>query len=172
MAIVYEQVAAGHHCSVMIAADRLEEVRAHWMRDTDRIEIDGDSTPDHFKQAGFLCYWLRRRQTVSLSSRKIISEQHQQIQDLYLMNGNEITAFLVAFRLAAYFEFKDQIDSVENIEQEISGLHLSHAFVSDIAVLMKNKNLSPHALYITLRGLFYNLSAPRRLKTAEIHSIN
>src|SRR5947209_2960256 len=57
----YCTIAEGFGCEVFTSERRLNEAHALWVDDLVRMRIDGESQPDHFKHAGALAYWLRRR---------------------------------------------------------------------------------------------------------------
>ncbi|HEY0327746.1 MAG TPA: hypothetical protein VGC77_01505 [Rhodopseudomonas sp.] len=159
LAFQYDDIAKRHSCEIRISPTRLEEVRLLWKRDTGRIDILGDTIPDHFKQAGFLAYWLRRRMVVGWSERH--SAQHPTAeQDRFLLAVNEVCAFLVGLRLCVYFEYKDLIDSTDHIGHRLQELHLARNLKFDIATLLRHKNVSPHALYLIYRTLFYDMTKP------------
>ena len=161
----YSDIAGRHGCSIEFSATRLEEARLLWVRDTGRIDIDSDTTPDHFKQAGFLVYWLRRRGVVNFARRvKPIAGIEE--QDHFLLSPNEIASFLVGFRLSLFFASKHLIDERDHIGHDLQGLTFDSSLKFDIATLLKHKNVSPHSLYLILRTLFYQL--PRPLRTAPI----
>ena len=161
LAYQYDDIAKRHHCEVRLSPTRLEEARLLWLRDTGRIDIDGDTIPDHFKQAGFLAYWLRRRMVVSWWQRSLVDEPTEE-QDRFLLGANEICAFFVGFRICLYFEFKEEINSRDHIGHLLQELALESSLKFDIATLLKHKNVSPHSLYLIYRTLFYDMKRPER----------
>lgn len=161
LAYQYENIARQHACEITLSATRLEEARLLWMRDSERIDIRGDTTPDHFKQVGFLVYWLRRRMVVHASRRDLAREAFEE-QDRFVLAANEICAFLIGLRLTMYFELKSFIDSQDHVGHEIQRLQLDDSLKFDVATLLKHKNVSPHSLYLIYRTLFYDLQRPQR----------
>lgn len=157
----YEQIAAGHDCNVKISATHAKDARDLWVRDRKRIEVAEDSTPDHFKQAGFLTYWLRRRLAVETTHRYQIHAFIED-QDSFVLGVNDICAFLFGFRLCLYFEFRELIAAGADISAELRKIVVEDHLKHDIATLMRGKNLSPHALYLIFRTLFVDLRRPRR----------
>jgi hypothetical protein len=155
----YDDIAKRHHCEIRLSPTRLEEARLLWLRDTGRIDIQGDTIPDHFKQAGFLAYWLRRRLVVNWWQRSLVEEATVE-QDKFLLSANEICAFLLGFRLCLYFEFKEQIDGRDHIGHLLQELTFASNLKFDVATLLKHKNVSPHALYLIYRTLFYDMKKP------------
>jgi hypothetical protein len=134
---------------------RSGDAQALWLRDVDRLDVKGND-PNHFKRAGFLVYWLRRRVIIERCETLAFSTSQQEIQkDLYT-NVNELVAFLIGFQLCAYFALKDKIDESADITEQISRLRLPVAYISDITTLLKSKNVSPHALYLIYASLFHD----------------
>jgi hypothetical protein len=83
-------------------------------------------------------------------------------QDKFLLSPNEICAFLIGFRLCLYFSLKHLIDESDHIGHEIQARTLDANLKFDVATLLKHKNVSPHALYLIYRTLFYVLERPAR----------
>lgn len=157
----YQDIADRHGCRIELSTTRLEEARSLWARDTDRIDIKTETPPDHFKQAGFLVYWLRRRAVLNFAQRREsgvdISEQ-----DRFLFGSNEVAAFLIGFRLCLFFEMKHFIDTGDHIGHDVQKYIFDGELKFDIATLLKHKNVSPHSLYLIFRALFYDLRRPPR----------
>ncbi|ABD88962.1 hypothetical protein [Rhodopseudomonas palustris] len=164
IAFQYDDIAKRHLCELRISPTRLEEARLLWKRDTGRIDILGDTIPDHFKQAGFLAYWLRRRMVVGWWQRNLVDHASEE-QDKFLLSVNEVCAFFVGLRLCVYFEMKSQIDENDHIGHALQDINLGSDLKFDVATLLKHKNVSPHALYLIYRTLFYDLSKPPRKAT-------
>lgn len=164
VAAAYDQIAFSHGCNIRMSADRTDEARLFWARDIGRLEIHGDTVPDHFKQAGFLAYWLRRRIVVQHVSRAIAfdhdEDQHRQTQ--FVMMSNEFCAFVLGFRICVFFVYGHLADEGDDIAADLERIQVEPSLLFDIAALMKNKNVSPHSLYTVFRSLFYNLELPKR----------
>lgn len=172
IATQYNLIAKGFGCSLKLSAFRLEDARRLWIRDVDRIEIeprfdvesapnatDRDGIPNHFKQIGFLVYWLRRRCVVESieRNRPAAEKPHQTPQDRFILSGNEICAFLLGFRICQFFEMSLTADPDEDVAARIRQINLEAHLIHDAATLLRHKNLSPHALYLIYRALFYRL---------------
>jgi hypothetical protein len=168
IAFAYEQIADSYGCKVHLSAARTDEARLFWMRDVGRIDLDGDTTPDHFKQAGFLAYWLRRRVSLNHVIRQEFGSVERTLQTRFVMSGNELCAFIVGFRICVFFVYGRLAEEVESLEQFIDSVILDDALVFDVAALMKNKNVSPHALYALYRALFHDLKRPPRANLVSI----
>ena len=173
VATQYGLFARGFGCRVKLSATRVEDARRLWLRDVNRIELerrieplggplgvaDEDGIPDHFKQVGFLVYWLRRRCVVDLVERDRPSrgDAPHTPQDRFLLSANEICAFLLGFRICQYFECEPLLTDVNDIAALIRKTNLERHLIYDVATLLRHKNLSPHALYLIYRALFYRL---------------
>jgi hypothetical protein len=157
IATTYAVIARMHGCSVTMSANRTQESRIHWTRDTDKIEIDGKTTPDHFKHAGYLCFWLRRR--IVLEKITLLpgapSEAHP--EKFFLKYGSELCAFFAGFWLCISFEFSSELEQLENIVETLHQYEIPKAFTEDVCKLLRHKEVSPHALYLIYRALFTSL---------------
>ena len=74
-----------------------------------------------------------------------------------MLSANEICAFLIGFRLCQYFDFEPLIEETGEIVARIRKVNLEAHLLQDAATLLRHKNLSPHALYLIYRSLFYRL---------------
>lgn len=146
------EIASTYACEVNLASRRLEEAQDLWVDDVKRMRIDGDGTPDHFKQAGFLCFWLRRRIILAVNHPAPQTDNPSERQSFFIRHGNEVCAFLIAFKLCAFYQAPGQsgVDRVKFLQS----IRPDPNFLHDVAVLLFHKNVSPHALYLILRALF------------------
>lgn len=154
MSLAYGSLASVYNCEVDLSKRRLLEARKHWQQDLERVILDGDSErPDHFKEAGFLAYWLRRRIVVNESS-KISGAPNIIYLNEFLEYTNEFLAFLVGFRVCLFFE-ATRASGAARVDM-LHQYRLNIEYLKDVAVLLHHKNVSPHSLYIIYRSLFYN----------------
>jgi hypothetical protein len=152
VAEAFKDIARRHGCTVTLSGDRLDEARKLWVGETNKIRVDGEE-PDHFKQAGFLAYWLRRR--VVINRKEEGDDPDGPGVATFLQFGNEICSFLLGFQLCLYFE-TGRISGEDRLK-EIRETELTAEFVHDAAVVFFEKNVSPHAVYLFYRSLFYRL---------------
>lgn len=151
--------------TLLLSPERLEEVRIQWLHDIGRIDIDGSREPDEFKLTGFLAYWLRRRCVITNAIRSEASLKAAadigfvKHQTQFLMRCNEITAFMIGHCICVYWN--SDLSSDESAIQDLSDFDIDREFLFDIGTLMKQKNLSPHALYIIYRGIINSRMPPR-----------
>jgi hypothetical protein len=157
----YQDIANRHGCRIELSTARLEEARSLWSHDTGRIDIKTETPPDHFKRAGFLVYWLRRRAVLNFVHRRESGVDVSE-QDRFLFGSNEVAAFLIGFRLCLFFEMKHFIDIGDHIGHDVEKYHFDSELKFDIATLLRHKNVSPHSLYLIFRSLFYDLKRPPR----------
>jgi hypothetical protein len=134
-----------------------------WMKDMKYVsgkEYDGGNL-DHFKRAGFLCYWLRRCPPLSDIGRNpdthFASIRHRKDKPILIQYGNAFAAFDISFRLCRYFESsrKDRNYSPET-RRAIATFAISQksSFITDICYTLSEKNISPHSLNMLYKGLF------------------
>jgi hypothetical protein len=168
VAQTYNQIAERFGASFTFSYDRTEEAYEYWKRDVKRVYDGEDAVPDHFKRAGFLAYWLRRRQVVS---RLVAAEEfggEREVRKRFLINHNEYSAFLFGFRICIYFELDAKLRESADIADFVGGYSLDPRFVLDVSTLMKNKNVSPHSLYLIYRACFIDLQRPPMSRPAEV----
>jgi hypothetical protein len=151
---------------VIVSKLRVGDAQAFWLRDIERLDVDG-SDPNHFKRAGFLAFWLRRRVIVERSICLRRSTVDEELQEKLNANVNELCAFLIGYILCAYFAFKGKIDAEADIVSHIEKIELPTNYLLDATTLMKNKNISPHSLYLIYLSLFHNI-LPLKAKSATV----
>ena len=91
-----KDIAASFECTVNFSAARMEDSRVYWARDIPRIDIAGSKIANHFKQAAFLTYWLRRRIVIekAFGSGPVGLKEQQYFREF----SNEICALIVGYR--------------------------------------------------------------------------
>ena len=171
----------GRHGFVAAVSDaRLIEAHERWTKDLYRVsDIELQGAPlDHFKQSGHLAYWLRRCSPVTqlIIDDEFDSAQRppERAQKLVLRYSNEITAFDVGFRICRFFEAKRsdnpthlvlalsdqgrrQIAELDRIREINSRQTLTFEYVETMGSFLKTKNVSPHAMYLIYKSLFFPL---------------
>ena len=154
----YQRIANRNGCEMQPNARRLREARALWLNDLSNMKIEGDGEPDHFKQAGFLAYWLRRRLVISITRElSTFAGTPQQIQ--FLERPNEICSFLLGFRICLFFQANRKVGPER--KEYLESVDLVPEFLKDASILLFAKQLSPHAMYLIYRSLFYEIKMPR-----------
>lgn len=156
----------------LISKYNVTEAHALYLKDIRRLEnMENNGQPaEEIKRAAFLAYWLRRLSPIHgvLSRSDFNLEEDDRFLYLY---ANEYCALDLAFRIVRYFEVQKISAIIESspkaqliIDQEyqlklekLSDLRsyaLPKDYIKDFCHLLKEKSLSPHALYIILKSLF------------------
>lgn len=157
IAIHFSIAARKHGYEVLLSSSRTDESRVYWTRDMSGVKVDGDTPPDHFKHAGFLCFWLRRRivlDEIIDTGRAGVSTSSKTFFANY---GSELCAFLAGYWLCLGFEYSAEMDAAEDIEALLSKLEVSPNYLTEVCKLMRYKEVSPHALYLIYKSLFTKL---------------
>jgi hypothetical protein len=151
------EIGESYGCRVTTSRARMAQAREGWIQDVDRGKAEDSDELDHFKQAGYLAYWLRRRVIINA-----IDHLANRVDDASTKNfvqfGNEIASFQVGFRICLTYEAEAR-GGPARVDQ-LSQIYLDPSFVLDVAKLLHYKNVSPHALYLIYRALFYRLFVP------------
>ena len=154
----FSEVARRYGCDVQLSADRLNEARLMWIAEADKFRVRGGGPADQFKQAGLLAYWLRRR--IVIKHKEETGVPSPLPNEDFLHYGNEICSFMVGFRICLFFETARKSSS-ERLA-ELASIHLDPEFLRDVAVVFYEKNVSPHAVYMIYRSLFYEIRGDSR----------
>lgn len=147
----YNSFASRYKCKIELSKKRVRQAHGYYLRDAERFRnygIEGNSDLDHFKHAGILAYWLRRRMIINT----VIFEKHPSLpdekmpfpvqEDFSEEYENEYCAFLFGLKICSHYEGKATHDNIAN------------TFARDITTVMRHKNVSPHALIMIYRSLF------------------
>ena len=104
-----------------------------------------------------MAFWLRRRlviediQVMPNPIQGVPDDYISPRQEEFLSAGNEIAAFLLGFHYCLRYEYKSgEIDLLTG--------HLSTDFMTTVGVLLREKNVSPHALFLIYKALFIDLN--------------
>lgn len=128
---------------------------------------------EQFKQAAWLAYWLRRASPIQSILASVASlpsvENASQLQDVLLRYGNEYCAFDLGFRCSRYIASRSLFalgrrvvvikdngpgEDAEIVHEDLRSYTLKQAFIIDACQMLKEKNVSPHSLYLVYKGLF------------------
>jgi hypothetical protein len=141
-----------------MAASSILEAHTQWRGDLERIsEFElNDGIPDHFKQAGHLAYWLRRCKPIyELNENKSYPPAGTKEdvdfttdgQELLLKYANEYLAFSLGYHICLLHTITD--------EKEAKEFRIDKNYLEIVCQFLRNKNVSPHALYLIYRSLFH-----------------
>lgn len=145
----------------LFAVSRLRDAHLFWQKDLLRVsKIEYEGMPlDHFKRCGHLCYWLRRSSPI-IEAQEILSPKDRHLNDfvktMLFRYANEFTAFYAGFRICKYFEIK-RTDGGTWHTLHLDNLDIDAEYFHTICHFLKEKNVSPHALYLIYLSLFSNL---------------
>jgi len=179
----YRRTARQWNCVVEPSARRLLDACDFWMEDESRTLAfgidqsetadDADAKPtelDHFKHASILAFWLRRLVPINTTwpadaDGRVINDDDYvptERQNHFLLYGNEWCALLAGFQIALNYELqrasaeagKDGVPSDFERLLALREVALPDRFIYEFPRLLKHKNISPHAIYMTYRSLF------------------
>ncbi len=135
----------------------LKDAHAAFCRDKENMPNslpDSSSTPDHFKMAGVLVYWLRRFAPVyELRSLNLGYPSTEDLRELLEKYPSELLAFEFGFAICHYFESEKEGNSTAMPAIDANSLD----FYKTICYMMKFKNMSPHSLGAVYRALYVPL---------------
>lgn len=157
----FDIFASHYKCEITISARRTLEAFDGWNRDTERTLSEmnshhGSQGLDHYKQAGFLAYWLRRRDVLEEITAMqnpipgIARDYISPLQETFIDFGNEIGSFLFGFHYCLRYEYGRRIS-------DLRACQLPEDYILAMAVMLKQKNVSPHALYLVYKSLFLDI---------------
>ncbi len=143
-----------------ISPSALVDAHGQWVTDLKRVknfELGDRSEPDHFKQAGHLTYWLRRSQPVydvKMEASGTPPNFHgnplaEIFHRLIMVAPNEYLAFDLGYRIVLLHECYSQ--DPPKSESEFA---LTDDYIVTMVQFLRNKNVSPHALFLIFKSLF------------------
>ena len=169
----YFSIAKKQGFVVKINNFRAYEAHDLWTDDLDKLLHHGIESSDDleiYKYAGFLSYWLRRRLVIDsidiysgeAPNPQIKIKDHRdnlpKEMEEFLQFHNERSAFDFGIQMCFNYkinELKDEGFSDEDIEMFINNLaRKSKQMAWDTSILMKQKSVSPHTLYLVFKSLF------------------
>lgn len=148
MAAEYDSIASSFGCEVDPEPQKLLEAHEYWIDDLDSLGIIDSDEPDHYKHAGWLCHWLRKKMPIG----RVIVRDHSIVSEEFQDYHNELTAFIIGLRLVLFHEACRFGYSDEMIVEVLKGYSYT-AIHHDIAVFLSHKSVSPHSIYLVYRSL-------------------
>lgn len=141
---------AGHFgCEAHFSRQKLIETWEVWDSDLLELNIRESELPCHFKHAGWLCHWLRRKQPVH-GLENIHAHRRQEVFDRHY---NEVIALAVGLRVATYYEccrLELPKGAIRASMQQV----IDRDFYTDFVNYLSHKSVSPHAIFLCLRSIF------------------
>lgn len=148
-----------------ISVARINEAHHYLTRDIARISRNdfNGGRPDHFKQAGHICYWIRRTRPVTdlavhLYSTKTDLSPEDAYADEYRLFFNYINDYL-AFDLGFHLVLFYHLYNKKNPLKINAKMFPSWDFIECTSHFLNAKNVSPHAMYLIYKALFDHLGA-------------
>ena len=111
---------------------------------------------DHFKQAAHLAYWLRRTAPIVKMNCPDLKGNFGNVdsaREIHFKYGNEYSAFTVGFDLCRFYEANKKGSNPDIYASDYS---MNDDYITVMAHFLKTKNVSPHALYLIYKSLFFN----------------
>jgi len=150
ISIEIDKVAAHFGCEPEIVPMNLLQAQQEWDGDLDKLEIDESEEPDHLKQAGWLCHWLRKKRPISKLYYRDESKLANYFEDYY----NEASAFIIGLKIAIFHECCERELTDEEIKNVLADYDFSD-ILHDISVFLSHKSVSPHAIYMIYKSLLH-----------------
>jgi hypothetical protein len=146
-----------------LAEPRVIEAHGAWQDDLQRVanrEQNLDDGLDHFKQMGHLAFWVRRMSPV-VEAHDItaniadapgmpITADEQAFRDLLFAYSNEYLAFDFGYQICLFYERGKAPPS-----QRAETMLLSREYYNTMCHFLKYKTVSPHALFLIYKSLFF-----------------
>jgi hypothetical protein len=186
----YRTLAASWGCEVELSDRRLGDAHDFWIADFKRTEVYGIDEPkkprngadvrielDHIKHASIIAFWLRRLVPINTTNialpKNVAFDANAYAPDsdqgFFLQYGNELCALLAGFYISLNYQLQLWEHRVrEDTGQDLSGrrpeivrqFQLHDRVLDEYPKLLKHKNISWHALYMTYRALFDGVQLP------------
>jgi hypothetical protein len=141
----------------------ISQAHYRWTKDIDRASKKeyGGLPLDHFKRAGFLCYWLRRCPPLTeLMSNPDLAFAGIKFRDpnrILTQYGNVFAAFDIGLRICRYWESaRTDIKYPPEVRKKILTFSIPQKseYIEDICYTLAEKSASPHSLNMLYKSLF------------------
>lgn len=147
----YESICAYFGCLPKINDIDLLKAQDHWIDDMESLPIAESTEPDHFKHAGWLCHWLRKKQPIT----QLTIHDDKKMEDWFEDSYNEVCAFVVGLKLVIFHECCEYDYSNEQIVKAAKrGAYID--ILPDVALYLDHKNVSPHAIYLIYKAAMHS----------------
>ncbi len=173
---------SGTRLKASISEYNLTEAFASYMKDKNELkEKENAGKPLlRIKKAAFMCYWLRRVSPITgiYSSLNLMNDNVRSTKEnLLIKYANEFCAFDLGYRICRFIEASKKENSDKYLRTSIldnnassgeSGANeyllrdtrsyiIPQSYIIDMCECLKEKNVSPHSLYLIYKGLFTQL---------------
>jgi hypothetical protein len=169
----YLTIAREFGSDIALSQSRLADTHTYWLADLGRLLSTGMQPEtkilDHFKQAAFLTFWLRRHipaTHVFSNPMEVNGLPATDRQRFFALYGNELCALHIGLDICHSYELQKLTASLEDaaigdkvavllkIANLKSRMIISPDFEVDFVVNLKHKNNSPHSIYLIFRAIF------------------
>lgn len=171
---------SGSSLRASLSRYNVQEAHGLFSKDIDRLtRIENGGKPlEQYKRIAFLVYWIRRLSPISaiLSPVEILKiEKITEKQKFIALYANEYCSFDIGYRLGRYVASRNK--ELENPTfreillalnphstislQDIRYYNLTPKHIHDVCAMLKEKNVSPHSLYL-LYSSYFNLPTIRQ----------
>lgn len=118
--------------------------------DIERLVSNMKTSPDHFKRSGCLAYWLRRHNPVYdwEEENDVLPREQEMFKKRIIDYGHVHMAFMLGYKACLKF-------AGPNIPASKSPSELDADYIETVSYLMKYKSISPHAMGMIYRSLFF-----------------
>ena len=145
-------IASHFGCQAEISEIKLLDAQSFWLHDLKSLRVTESEEPDHFKHAGWLCHWLRKKSIIS----RLTIFQEDRLTDVFAENFNEYTAFAIGLKLVIFLECCERGLSDAAIAKSTASAGIP-TLIRDVAVYLSHKNVSPHAIYLIYKSLMHQI---------------
>lgn len=161
----YQQIVFGMEAVSPVLSDYwIAHAHYRWTKDMRYVsdkEYEGRAL-DHFKRAGFLCYWLRRCPPLTDLARnpdaRFAGVVHREGRKALLVQyGNVYAAFDIGLRICRYWEAaRTDIKYPTEERERIKRFNIPQGseYLADMCYTLAEKNISPHSLNMLYKSLF------------------
>lgn len=141
----------------------IAQAHYRWTKDVEYSSSKeyGGRPLDHFKRAGFLCYWLRRcpplAELMANPDVAFARIKHRDTSPILTQYGNVFAAFDIGLRICRFWESaRTDINYSADQRQTIAKFSIPKRseFIEDICYTLAEKNTSPHSLNMLYKGMF------------------
>ena len=136
----------------LLSKAAVHDVHQCYMHDTKRLDEKMDTSPDHFKHAGFLAYWLRRHKPIREwppeSTDQMVTPRQEEARAFLVEYGHVYLAFSIGYKICLFYER-------ESVSVDRASPTLNKNYTQSVCYLMKYKSISPHAMGFIYRSLFF-----------------
>jgi hypothetical protein len=160
----YAKQANAWGCTAIMSERRLGEAYDFWIADQNRTlkegMPEGTETLDHFKHASFISFWLRRMLPINnTNAGRPVFAVDPKIQNFFMRYGNELCALLVGFHICLFYEASlERVAGTLSVRKDrleyLRKCRIPEHTIQDFVMILKHKNMSPHALYLLYKSLF------------------